>query len=121
MESQSTNSAYTIGRDGFELNTALSEAATENIGKYGRIRKKYLQEYQPELYNQLLLSGKLHAHLLEINHTAHQWLEQMMPELAKQAGATKELKASAPMRWVGLMNCCKAQLEEIIYHNLIYV
>ena len=30
-------------------------------------------------------------------------LEQMMPQLAKEAGATEELKASDPMKWVGLM------------------
>ena len=36
-----------------------------------------------------------------------------MPQLAKDAGATEQLKASDPMKWVGLMNTCKAQAEEI--------
>ena len=98
----------------------LSEAATENLGKYGRMRKQYLQAHKPELYNSLLLSGTLHTHLLEIDHTARKRLELMMPEMAKAAGATKELKAHDPLRWAGLMNACKAQVEEIILNELIW-
>lgn len=98
----------------------LSEAATENLGKYGRMRKQYLQEHMPELYNSLLLSGTLYAHLLEINQTARKRLELMMPEMAKAAGATGELKALDPLRWAGLMNTCKAQVEEVILSELIW-
>ena len=98
----------------------LSEAATENLGKYGRMRKRYLQVHRPELYNSLLLSGTLHTHLLEIDQTARKRLELMMPEMAKAAGATKELKAHDPLRWAGLMNACKAQVEEIILNELIW-
>ena len=42
-----------------------------------------------------------------------------MPQLAAAAGATEELKARDPMRWVGLMNTCKAQAEEILMAELI--
>ncbi len=98
----------------------LSEAATENLGKYGRMRKQYLQEHMPGLYNSLLLSGTLHTHLLEIDQTARKRLELMMPEMAKAAGATEDLKAHDPMRWAGLMNTCKAQIEEIILSELIW-
>jgi hypothetical protein len=98
----------------------LSEAATENMGKYGRMRKQYLQAHKPELYNSLLLSGTLHTHLLEIDQTARKRLELMMPEMAKVAGATQELKARDPLRWAGLMNTCKAQIEEVIMNELIW-
>ena len=47
-------------------------------------------------------------------------LEQMMPQLTESAGATEELKARNPMRWVGLMNPCKAQAEEILMEELIH-
>lgn len=98
----------------------LSEAATENLGKYGRMRKQYLQAHRPGLYNSLLLSGTLYAHLLEIDQTARKRLELMMPEMAKAAGATKELKAHDPLCWAGLMNTCKAQVEEVILSELIW-
>ena len=92
----------------------------ESIGKYGRMRKNYLKEHRPILYNSLLLSEKLYPHLLEIERTATARLERMMPELMKSAGVTESLKASDPMRWVGLMNDLKAQAEEIIRTELIY-
>ena len=57
--------------------------------------------------------------LRQIDETAQSRLEQMMPQLAKEAGATEELKASDPMKWVGLMNTCKAQAEEILMAELI--
>lgn len=95
----------------------LSEAATENLGKYGCMRKQYLQAHRSGLYNSLLLSRTL---LLKIDRTARKRLELMMPEMAKAAGATEELKASEPLKWVGLMNTCKAQVEEIILSELIW-
>ena len=97
----------------------LSQQPEKPLGKYGRMRKTYLKEHRPILYNQMLLSEKLYPHLLEIDETAQNRLEQMMPQLAKEAGATEELKASDPMKWVGLMNTCKAQAEEILMAELI--
>ena len=68
-----------------------------------------------------VMEGKLYAHLLETEDAANNLLENMMPGMAKKAGATEELKARDPMRWVGLMNCCKAQVEEIIFAELIMI
>ena len=46
-------------------------AARRNLwAKYGRMRKTYLKEHRPILYNQMLLSEKLYPHLLEIDETA---------------------------------------------------
>lgn len=98
----------------------LTEQPEKPLGKYGRTRKAYLKEHRPILYNQLLMSEKLYPHLLEIDETAQSRLEQLMPQLAKDAGATEQLKASDPMRWVGLMNTCKAQAEEILMAELIH-
>lgn len=100
-------------------NLQLSEQSTNPLGKYGRMRKTYLKEHRPILYNQLLMSEKLYPHLTEIDETAQSRLEQMMPKLAEEAGATEQLKASDPIRWVGLMNACKAQAEEMLMEELI--
>ena len=98
----------------------LSEQPEMPLGKYGRMRKDYLQKHRPGLFSRLLLKEELYPHLREIDTAAHNRLEQMMPELVKAAGATEELKASDAMKWVGLMNNCKAQAEEIILNELIY-
>ena len=100
-------------------NLSLSDQNRQPLGKYGRMRKAYLKEHRPILYNQLLMSEKLYPHLIEIDETAQTRLEQMMPQLTKEAGATEELKTTDPMKWVGLMNTCKAQAEEILLAELI--
>ena len=95
------------------------EKPARDIDKYGRMRLTYLKQHQRKLYRELVDTGKLQAHLLDINDTANEWLDRMM--LAKAAGVTEELKARDQMAWVGLMNCCKAQVEEIIFAELIMI
>ena len=111
---------YTMNGDYQIPDLKLTEQPEKPLGKYGRMRKAYLKDHRPLIYNQLLLTEKLYPHLLEIDETANSRLEQMMPQLAKDAGATEQLKASDPMRWVGLMNTCKAQAEEILMTELIH-
>ena len=93
---------------------------TKPLGRYGRMRRDYLKEHRPVLFNAMMVSGKLYPHLAEIEQTMNQRLEQMMPELMQAAGVTEELKARDPMTWAGLMNNCKAQAEEILLTELIY-
>ena len=111
---------YTMNGDYQIPDLKLTEQPEKPLGKYGRMRKAYLKEHRPLIYNQLLLTEKLYPHLIEIDETAQSRLEQMMPQLAKDAGATEQLKASDPMRWVCLMNTCKAQAEEILMAELIH-
>ena len=111
---------YTRSGDYWIPNLSLSQQETQPLGKYGRLRKKYLQEHRPVLWNSLILSEKLYPHLREIDETANSRLEQMMPGLMQSAGVTEALKASDPMKWVGLMNSLKAQAEEVILAELIY-
>ena len=101
-------------------NLSLSKNEQKPLGKYGRMRKTYLQDHRPVLWNSLILSEKLYPHLREIDETANRRLEQMMPELMRAVGVTEELKAADPMKWTGLMNSLKAQAEETILNELIY-
>ena len=91
-----------------------------SLSKYGLMRRRFLKEHRPGLFNRLTLRGTLHQHLLEVEDRANEMLEAMMPSLAKTAGATEELKSRDPLAWVGLMNSCKAQAEEIILAELVY-
>ena len=99
---------------------SLSETAETPLGKYGRMRKTYLKEHRPALFSNLLLTEKLYPHLREIDETAQNRLETMLPKLMKAAGISEKLKAENPMRWGGLMNNCKAQAEETILRELVY-
>lgn len=113
------NLSYIQNGDYLIPDLKLTEQPSKPLGKYGRMRKTYLKEHRPILYNQLLMTEKLYPHLAEIDETANRRLEQMMPQLAEAAGATEQLKARDPMKWVGLMNTCKAQAEEILLTELI--
>ena len=112
--------SYLTSGDYLIPDLTLTEQEQKPLGKYGRMRKKYLQEHRPVLWNQMILSETLYPHLREIDETAASRMEQMLPALAKAAGATEELKASDPMAWVGLMNGLRNQAEEMILAELIY-
>ena len=56
------------------------------LSKYGRMRERFLKEHRTITYNNLLLSGKLTAHLMEIDQAAVNRMEEIVPKLAKQAG-----------------------------------
>ena len=98
----------------------LTEEEKKPLGKYGMMRRQYLEQNRPGLYTRLILSGRLMEHLQEIDTTAHERLESLMSLLAKQAGVTEELKARDQMAWVGQMNSLKHQAEEMILSELIY-
>ena len=91
------------------------------VREYGRMRQRYLKEHRPDLYSSLILSEKLYLHLLEIDRAARERMDAMLPHMMEVAGVTEELKACDPMRWVGLMNTLKAQAEEVIFQELIYI
>ena len=99
-------------------NLTLSETETKPLGKYGRMRKKYLQEHRPVLWNSMILSEKLYPHLREIDETANRRMEQLMSELLASAPAPD--KETQQMAWVQHMDALKAQAEEIILAELIF-
>ena len=90
------------------------------IGKYADLRREYLKEHQLALWMVLVNNGTALDHLHEIEDAANARPDALLPVLAKNAGATEALKESDPLKWVGLMNACKAQAEEIIFDELIY-
>ena len=101
-------------------NVVVGWGSTRPIGKYGRMRKRYLQEYHPVLFEIMVMNGTLFHHLIETEETAQTRLKAIVPALAKKAGATEKLKAADQMKWVGIMNSCKAQAEEIVFTEIIY-
>lgn len=78
---------YTQYTDYYIPNISLSKTAIHKpIGKYGRMRKAYLQKQRPVLWNHMILSETLYPHLCEIDEMANRRLNQMMPELMRQNG-----------------------------------
>ncbi len=90
------------------------------LGKYGRMRRTYLQEHHKVLYNQMLLDGSLWPHLREIDEQAQSTVNAIIARMAEIDGVTEELKATDPMRWVGLMNNYRHCAEELVFREIVY-
>ena len=111
---------YTQVGDVLLPNLSIGEEEQRPIGKYGRMRKRYLKEQHPVIFSELLLSGKLYPHLLEIDEACEGRMELLVLQMAKNEGATEALKAADQMEWVRRMNSIRSHAEEIVLHELVY-
>ena len=101
-------------------NLALPDEPKYQIGKYGRMHRRYLKEYRPILYANLLTSGTLHRHLAEIDQACNERMEILVSAMAKREGVSETLKASDQMEWVRRMNNIRSRAEEIVLTELVY-
>lgn len=88
------------------------------LNKYGRIRRVFLQEHNPLLFDDLLLAEQLFPHLYEVQEIVEKRVEVIMTGLLeKNPAPDKEMDA---MAWVRHMNLLKAMAEEVVVRELIY-
>jgi hypothetical protein len=111
---------YTQIGDVLLLNLTIGEDGQQPIGKYGRMRKRYLKEQHPVLYSELLMSGELYTHLMEIGEACEARMDLLIRQMAKLEGVTEALKAANQMEWVCRMNSVRSRAEEIVLHELVY-
>ena len=90
------------------------------IGRWGRLHREYLKMDRPILYQELVLSGRLHTILADLNEQASERCWLIVQQMAQAESITEELKASDPMCWVQLMNSIRNRAEEIVKSELIY-
>ena len=90
------------------------------IGKYGRLRKKYLQEHRSMIYSDMVLTDKLWKHLADIEEQAQQRLEVLIQQMKEVEGVTEELKAEEQLEWVRRMNSICSRAEEIVLNEIVY-
>ena len=91
-----------------------------HIGIWGQRRLDYLKKHKRAVYSSLLMSGKLRAHLHEIDVSAHERRELIIAQMMKAQGVTEQMKADDMMLWVGKVNNIRACVDEIIRNELIY-
>ena len=95
----------------------LENTETKPLGKYGRMRRAFLQENNPMLYNDMILTEQLFPHLTEIDETEHRRVELLMSQYLQENPAPD--KAADQMGWIQHMNGLKAQAEEVVMAELI--
>lgn len=98
----------------------LDETDTPPIGMWGRRHLSYLKEHRPVLHTSLVLSGKLHSYLVEVDNRATEMLDRLIKQMAAQQGITEQLKAQDQMTWVQRMNNIRNAAEEIVLQEVIY-
>ena len=108
---------YTQNGDYFIPDLKLEHPEAKPLGKYGRMRRAFLQENNPMLLNDLILTEQLFPHLQEIDETAHRRVEQLMNQYLQKNPAPD--KATNQLGWVQHMNALKAQAEEVVMTELI--
>lgn len=119
---EKTGIEYIRKGDYYFPNLVDSASVKKNeLGKYGKLRLKYLLEHKKADYTILWVENKLRSHLLEIDKTANERFNLLMKQFIEQENVTEELKATNQMEWVCRMNNIKNRIEEIIFNELIYV
>ena len=90
------------------------------IGKYGWMHREYLKEYNPMMFNDLVLGGQLWTYLADLNEQAQGRLSLIVEQMKVSEGVTEELKASDQMAWVRAMSSICNRSEEIVLEEIVY-
>jgi len=119
---QETEISYTLSPEGYYLpDLALPENEEPyDIGRFGLMRRHYLKNHRKGLFSTLLMSGKLNAHLHEIEVAALDRMELLTKQMAEREGVTEQLKAENQLLWIQKMTNIRNRIEEIIREELIY-
>ena len=90
------------------------------IGKYGRMHREYLKEYNPMMFNDLVLDGQIWTYLADLNEQAQERLSLIVEQMKAAEGVTEELKAADQMAWIRAMNSIHNRAEEIVLEEIVY-
>ena len=90
-----------------------------SIGKYGRMHREYLKEYNPMMFNDLVLTGQLWTYLADLNEQAQSRLQFIIRQMQETENVMDELKEHGQMAWVQAMNSIYNRAEEIVIHELV--
>lgn len=92
-----------------------------HIGKYGHLRLNYLKNYNTCYYTELMLTGMLPKHLVDIDEEANRQVAHIIKQLAEVENVNENLKQTNQMEWVQAMNNIKNRAEEIVFNEILYV
>ena len=111
---------YTLYGDYYFPDLELPDSPRQTIGRYGRMRKAYLEEHRPGLYTRLILSGKLYEQLAETDQVCRDRMKRMIAQMAEAEGINEKLKASDQLGWISRMNSIRHRVEEIVLDELVF-
>lgn len=92
-----------------------------DIGRYGRMRKRFLKEHRKGDFAEFLMNGNLKQHLMDIDREAKEQIELITAQLARAESVTEALKARDQLGWIRAMNSCRARAEEQVIREIVLV
>ena len=116
-----TGIEYHLEGDYYIPNIAIPKQEKIIFNKYGRMRLKYLKEHKKADYTIMLMNGTLNIHLKEIQEIADNRVQQIISGLKAKSDLTEDMKNTDMFYWVGTINSIKAQAEEIVFRELVYI
>ena len=81
---------------------------------------RYIKQHRRIFYANLMTTGQLNSHLVEIDRGAEEMFERLVGQMAQAEGITEGLKAANQMAWVCKMNNIRNRATEIVYADIIY-
>ncbi len=116
---ESNGLTYDLVGDYYYPRLAVPEEPEGDIGRYGRMRKRFLKEHQPDTFALMLMESTLTQHLMDIDREAKEQIELISAQLARSEGVTEALKARDQLGWIRAMNSCSARAEEQVLREIV--
>lgn len=88
------------------------------IGRYGRLRLKFLKEEMKPVYTKMLMEDTLTDYLLEVNARATDMENMLINEMKKYQNIDEKLKEDQ-MKWGGAMNMIAYSAREMVLGKCI--
>lgn len=130
MENKELKQSYIDERTGIEYNLVNGyyipnivlpkPRRTGNVGKYGRMRARYLRENKKAEYSIMLINNELISHLLDIDDICRERIDMLVKQMSEKENVNEELKANNQIKWLQMMNNIKNRVEEIVINEIIY-
>ena len=130
MENKELKQSYIDERTGIEYNLVndyyipnivlQKPRRTGNVGKYGRMRARYLRENKKAEYSIMLINNELISHLLDIDDICRERIDMLVKQMSEKENVNEELKANNQLKWVARMNNIKNRAEAIVLNEVIY-
>lgn len=110
---------YVVARDYYIPAIELPEGDDRPVGKWGQMHRAYLEETNPLLLNHLILTGKLHTYLADLNKQAQDCYRPIVRQMATAEDMTEDLKRRSQWEWIRAMNSIVSHTEETIRSEIV--
>ena len=120
ITNEQTGISYTLHGDYYLPDLKLPEPEDKRpIGRWGRMHEDYLKKNKRHIFDSMLMRGKLHSYLADIDDQARDMFDNLIDQLKQSEGVTEELKEYDLWEWLQRMNNTQQTAREIVCSEFI--